>query len=266
MDDNEFRQLLARFGLSWDGYRKVRKGVKKRLYRHMHRLGCTTVQAYFLALDEDNKTRQECERLMTVSISRFFRDQRLWQYLEKETLPAIMRDYEKGMRVWSAGCALGEEVYSFKILWHRIVGWKGPLAELHMVATDMNPDYLRRARAGVYPPSSLREVPGPWKDLYFIREKGQQYGVATYLKKGIVWQVGNVLAASAGLDFQIIFLRNSLLTYYLEATKTPAFQNVLNSLAQDGFLIIGAHETIPAAARGLLSSRGHPSVFQKEAP
>lgn len=263
MDDHQFRQLLARFDLSWDGYRKVRKGVKKRLHRHMHRLGCTTVQAYFLALDEDKKTRQECERLMTVSISRFFRDRQLWRYLEKEILPAIMRQCEKGMRVWSAGCALGEEVYSFKILWHSLFGWQGPLADLHVVATDMNPDYLRRARAGIYPSSSLREVPGPWKDLYFRRETGQQYSVAAYVKKGIVWQVGNVLAQTPGLDFQVIFLRNSLLTYYLEATKTPAFHNVLNSLAQDGFLIIGTHETIPAAARGLLTARRHPCVFQK---
>lgn len=266
MDDNQFRQLLKRFGLAWDGYRKVRKGVKKRLCRHMHQLGCRNVQAYFWALDESKETRQDCERLMTVSIGRFFRDRHLWQYLEKEILPSIIREQGKRIRVWSAGCALGEEVYSFKILWHTIVGCKGPLTELEMVATDMNPDYLRRARAGIYPPSSLKEVPERWQGLYFKRKRGQRYGVADYLKKGIVWQVGNVLSDSPGIDFQVILLRNSLLTYYSEGIKAAAFQNVINSLARDGFLIIGAHEKIPVAARGLLTSRGHPCVFQKEAP
>jgi chemotaxis methyl-accepting protein methylase len=266
MDDNAFRQLIKRFGLSWDGYRKVRKGVKKRLCRHMHQLGCRNVQAYFWSLDNNEETRQDCERLLTVSISRFFRDRKLWQYLEKEILPSIIRGHGKPMRVWSAGCALGEEVYSFKILWHAIVGCKGPLAKLEMVATDMNPDYLKRARAGTYPRSSLKEVPERWQDLYFKRKEGQRYGVVDYMKKGIVWQVGNVLSDSPGMDFQVIFLRNSLLTYYLEEIKAPAFQNVINSLAQDGFLIIGAHEKIPVAARGLLTSLGHPCVFQKEAP
>jgi len=266
MDDNEFRQLLKRFGLSWSGYRKVRRGVKKRLYRHMHQLGCRNVQAYFWALDESKETRQACERLMTVSISRFFRDRQLWQYLEKEILPSIIRKQRKRMRVWSAGCALGEEVYSFKILWHTIVGCKGPQPELEMVATDMNPDYLRMARAGIYPPSSLKEVPERWQDLYFKRKQGQGYSVVDHLKKGIVWQVGNALSDAPGMDFQVIFLRNSLLTYYLEAIKAPAFQNVITSLAQNGFLIIGAHEKIPVAARGLLTSRGHPCVFQKKAP
>jgi chemotaxis protein methyltransferase CheR len=134
-----------------------------------------------------------------------------------------------------------------------------------MVATDMNPAYLRRARAGIYPPSSLKEVPERWQDLYFKRKRRQRYGVAGHLKKGIVWQVGNVLSDAPGIDFQVILLRNSLLTYYLEEIKAPAFQNVINRLAQNGFLIIGAHEKIPVGARGLLTSRGHPCVFQKEA-
>jgi len=128
----------------------------------------------------------------------------------------------------------------------------------------MNPDYLRRARGGAYLPSSLKEVPELRQDLYFKRKQGQQYGIADYLKKGIVWQVGNVLSDSPGIDFQVILLRNSLLTYYSEQVKASAFQNVIKSLAQDGFLVIGAHEKIPVGAGGLLTSRGHPCVFQKK--
>ena len=86
MSDQQFRQLLNKLGLSWDGYRKVRRGVKKRICRHMQQLGCRTMKEYFFALDQSKDARQDCERLMTVSISRFFRDPTFWESLEDDVL------------------------------------------------------------------------------------------------------------------------------------------------------------------------------------
>ena len=60
----------------------MRKGVKKRIHRHMQELGCRNVEAYLLALDEDREVKEQCERLLTVSISRFFRDRGLWQTVD----------------------------------------------------------------------------------------------------------------------------------------------------------------------------------------
>jgi chemotaxis protein methyltransferase CheR len=65
-------------------------------------------------------------------------------------------------------------------------------------------------------------------------------------------------------NFQVVFLRNSLLTYYQDELKAPAFQKVFDSLARGGFLIIGTHETIPSGVRGLLDLRDHPCIFQKK--
>ena len=158
MDDIQFRQLLDRFELSWEGYLKVRKGVKKRIRRHMQKLGCNTITAYLTKLDADNEARMECERLMSVSISRFFRDREFWEILEKKILPGLLKTGEKSLRIWSAGCACGEEVYTFQIVWNHLKEIKGSLPELKITATDLNPIYIDRARAGVYRFSSLREV------------------------------------------------------------------------------------------------------------
>jgi len=266
MNDQQFRQLLNRFGLSWDGYRKVRKGVKKRICRHMHELGCRTMQEYFFALDQNKDARQDCERLMTVSISRFFRDRGLWRTLENEILPAIIKGNKKRVKVWSAGCACGEEVYSLAILWHTLGGCFQHMPELQLLATDMNPVYLNKARIGIYSRSSLKEVPEAVRTRYFkCWMKKQTYAVAERLKEGIVWQGHNLLADPPGTDFQLVFLRNSLLTYYEDELKEPAFQKVLDSLAQHAFLIIGTHEKIPPATQGLLPFAQHPCIFQKSA-
>ncbi|MBW2019892.1 MAG: hypothetical protein JRI65_07795 [Deltaproteobacteria bacterium] len=221
--------------------------MKKRISRHMQHLGCRTIQGYFSALDRNEDARQDCERLMTVSISRFFRDRGLWQFLENEILPAIIKENRHTVKCWSAGCACGEEVYSLKILWHTLSGHLQPLPELEIWATDMDPVYLNKARAGIYPRSSLKEVPEALRKIYFRPQaKGRFYAVCDPLKKQVVWRVHNLFFDPPG-------------------RKEPAFQKVLDSLAQGGFLIIGSHEKIPPGARGLLLFGHHPYIFQKEA-
>ena len=167
MDDHQFHQILQHLGLSWAGYRKVRKGVKKRIRRHMQILYCTNMAEYLLELDRNDEARDECKRLMTVSISRFFRDQRLWELLQNEILPVLIEKYSDKTRVWSAGCASGEEVYSFKILWDYLATSNSHLPGLEITATDMNPEYIKRAEDGVYSDSSLKEVPEQFRFVYF---------------------------------------------------------------------------------------------------
>ncbi len=116
MDDDQFRKLLEYLDYSWRGYRKVRKGVKKRIRRHMQQLYCRDISAYLKVLERQPVRRQECELLMTVSISRFFRDRRLWEMLENRWLPDIIAKNLKALKVWSAGCGCGQEPYSFKIV------------------------------------------------------------------------------------------------------------------------------------------------------
>lgn len=265
MDDQQFRQLLNYFDLSWNGYRKVRKGVKKRIRRHMQQIGCQNIRQYFTALDKSQELKRECELLMTVSISRFFRDRLLWHTIESEILPCIIKEDRKEINVWLAGCACGEEVYSFKIVWNRLQKGFEHLPELTMLATDMNPIYLDRAQDGIYPRSSLREVSEEVRSTCFEpRPKGRLYAVAAFLKKGILWKIHNLLSDPPGTDFQLIFLRNNLLTYYQDDLKRPAFKKVINSLAPGGFLIIGAHEKLPSGTSGLLPFNHNPTIFQKK--
>jgi chemotaxis protein methyltransferase CheR len=107
MNDHQFSQLLDWYGLSWSGYRKVRKGVKKRTGRHMQQLGYRRMEEYLLALENYPALRTQTQCLLTVCISRFFRDVGLWQFLEKHALPRIITKSSDTIKVWSAGCAAG---------------------------------------------------------------------------------------------------------------------------------------------------------------
>ncbi len=242
MDDIQFRQLLEYFNLSWEGYRRVRKGVKKRITRHMEQIGCRNMSTYIERMKYEPTIRQECKLLMTVSISRFFRDKKLWQNLEKTVLPDLPK--RESPHIWSAGCASREEAYSINILLYHLTKQHHKSIDAQILATDENPVYLEKAKKAVYANSSLREVPEDWRDLYFI-EKRNHFEVKQFLKKNITWKVQPFEIGLPKMKFDIIFLRNNLLTYYLDPEKTNIFRGISSCLKPSGWLIIGSHERLP---------------------
>ena len=124
----------------------------------MQELKCPNTAAYLDLLNQSGALRQECERRMSVPISRFFRDCKLWQGLEEEILPGLIETGKTPIRVWSAGCARGEEVYSFKIVWDRFKEKFRHQARVAVTATDVNPHLIKQAWAGVYTRSSLERL------------------------------------------------------------------------------------------------------------
>jgi chemotaxis protein methyltransferase CheR len=265
MDDQQFRQLLRLFDLSWDGYRKVRKGVKKRIARHMQRMGYRTMDGYLRALGQSPDDREVCERLLTVSISRFFRDPSLWQALKDEILPGIITVDTDKVDAWSAGCACGEEVYSLKILWDVMGADCQECRALHVLATDSNPVYLDKARSGIYTRSSFKEMHPALKVRYFdASSKGTTFAVTENLKTRITWQCQDLLSDPPDASFQLIFLRNNLLTYYLDVRKLAPLHRIIDCLTPAGFLIIGMGEKMPREVQGLFPHKDHPCIYKKE--
>lgn len=264
MDDDKFRLILDRLGLSWQGYVKVRKGVKRRIVRHMQELGCHTVEDYIGVFGEPRILR-EVECLMTVSISHFFRDYSLWRVLCEEILPDIIYRSRDVVHVWSAGCALGQEVYSFAILWDRLRGKIGVLPERQILATDVHPAYLDKAMKGIYGKSGMKGITEEMKATFFVlSENLSHYRVADFLKANIEWQIHDLVKQPPPARvFQVVFLRNNLLTYYREEIQEAVCLQIMNCLERGGCLIIGSHEKLPFQTHALLPFKKSSYIFQK---
>jgi chemotaxis methyl-accepting protein methylase len=251
MENRDFALLIDRFALSAEGYRKVRKGVQKRIARHMQDLRCPSMKAYLERLDTDGAAERGARRLMDVSISRFFRDGPLWRILEKQILPSLIAEHTGGLRVWSAGCALGQEVYSLRILWDLLADKTAAMPPLEFWATDVNPAYLERAIEGIYPAGTLARVPAGARTRFFRPVGRASFRVADELRAGISWQVHDLTAdPPPARDFHIVFLRNCLLTYYRDDIVKAALQAIVNSLVPGGILVIGRKEHLPDFLRG----------------
>lgn len=265
MHDDEFYALVDRLGYSRRGYRKVRRGVKKRIHRHMTEIGCSGIDDYLGRLQSNPALMETCRLLMTVSISRFLRDRRLWTGLEKEIVPGLIQRNPDGIRVWSAGCACGEEAYSMKIVWERLHR-KRKEGRLSITASDLNPAYLQKARAGVYARSSLREVDDKDLDSFFKPAPGgNRFEVLPVLRDRIRWIRKDLLLDPPEASFQMIFLRNNALTYLENSLKRKAFENVLGGLAPCGILIIGSHEALPERREDLAPIEPFSYVFRRNA-
>ena len=258
MDPRDFARLLDRFNLCAEGYRKVRRGVQKRIVRHMQELRCPAMKDYLARLDADGEAQSEARRLMDVSISRFFRDETLWKALEEEVLPALGADHPTGLRVWSAGYALGQEAYSIAIL-RAILSEQIPaMPTLEIWATDVNPAYMERAREGVYPAAALSGVPTDARERFFRPAGKKSIRVVDELREGICWQVHDVTVdPPPARDVHIVFLRNNLLTYYRKEIVERALPGIVGCMTPGGFLAIGRKGRLPEFLKGFDS---HPAV------
>ena len=266
MNDQQFLKLLDIFGYSWKGYRRVRKGVIKRLIRHMAQLDIRNADDYLKLCRTVPETRNEARRLLTVSISRFFRDRPLWDYIKHRIIRQMTAGNPDLAAVWSAGCALGQEVYSFKILWKIMEDESGSLPPLFMKATDINQEYLERAAAGEYDGQILKHVPEDLRNRFFHRDQ-ERYFIRKELRKNIFWRLEDLEASAPEKDFfDLIFLRNSLLTYCRKDDHEDIISRIIPALNSQGFLVIGARETLPAGIMDLFSIEDFPGVFRLRSP
>ncbi|MBI4418221.1 MAG: chemotaxis protein CheR, partial [Ignavibacteriales bacterium] len=127
---------------------------------------------WFLSSHPDVKRTEILASHLTVGETYFFRDAKSFQALEEHVLPALIasRRQDKRLRIWSAGCCTGEEPYSIAILLqsllHDIREWT-----ITLLATDINPRFLRKATEGVYGEWSFRDTPAWAKERYFTKRK-----------------------------------------------------------------------------------------------
>jgi len=260
LSDTEFRSLLEHLNRPWAGYRKVRKGVKKRIRRHMQDLDCATVEPYLVLLARLPEVKAGFDQCLRVTISRFFRDRHLWLALKERILPDLVERFSPPIRTWSAGCASGEEPYSLAMVWD---GLNCPPA-LDLLATDAGETCLARARTGAYSRSSLKEVPDEMRERYFASQKGgRQFLIRSHQMTPIRWRQHDLLdPLTDGGPFHMILLRNNLLTYYQGPDLLAAFTRVVAALSPGGWLVTGAHERLPVTDFNLIRGMDCPWAYR----
>lgn len=240
---------LPRLGLRWRGFRKVRGQVCKRVDRRMRTLGLREAGAYTAYLHAHPDEWHVLDGFCAISISRFYRDRPVFDFLGDTVLPALAAQValrgDTTVRCWSAGCASGEEPYTLSLIWNQRIRLQFPHIVLAVVATDFDARLLDRARVACYSRSSLRELPPAWIDAAFVRQN-DQYCLEDRWKSGVELLQQDIRIEHPAGPFDLVLCRNVAFTYFDESVQQHIASRLAEQMAADAFLVLGRHESLPS--------------------
>ena len=209
---------------------------------------------------------------LTIGETYFFRDSATFQALEEHILPELIRQRRgknQQFRIWSAACATGEEPYSVAILLQKLIvnldGWN-----ISILATDINPQAIKKARLGIYNNWSFRQCPLPVKDKYFSRHKDGQFEISSDISRMVTFGYHNLAIdpypslASNTNAMDIILCRNVLM-YFNRYIADMALSNFSKCLVEGGWLMVSPCD-IPLGSNPGLRYASHSGtiLYRKE--
>jgi len=235
---------------SYDFRRYAVSSLKRRLAQAMKHFQCRSLSGLQERVLREPEVMHGLLTFLTVQVSEMFRDPSFYRALREKVVP-YLRTYPS-LKVWIPGCATGEEVYSLAILLRE----EGLLDRTRVYATDINPEALRKAEAGVY---DLERVAG-FSKAY--REAGGRGSLADYylagydaavfdktLRQDVLFSDHSLATDSAFAEVQLITCRNVLI-YFDRALQDRAVELFRTSLCRKGFLGLGAKETLAFSTHG----------------
>ncbi len=245
---------LPQMRMRWSGFRKVRSQVCKRIDRRIRDLGLADIDEYRRYLTTHADEWQHLDALCHITISRFYRDKGVFEVLAEQVLPTLSEEASirgDGMlRIWSVGCASGEEPYTLAILWTIEFQQRFPDTAIDIVATDADPNMLRRAQAAQYEFGSLKDLPVGWREQAFTLGNGN-YVLKREYKDRVQFFQQDVREAQPDGPFDLILCRNLVFTYYDETLQSALLTRIVANMRHGASLVLGVHERLPEDAAGV---------------
>ncbi|MCC7317522.1 MAG: protein-glutamate O-methyltransferase CheR [Bacteroidales bacterium] len=234
--------IFKKFGYDFRDYNKAH--VKRRILQRKQSLGLRSLS------DLQHKTLHEkgfidvLLRDLSINVTEMYRDPSFYAAMRNEVLP-ILKTYPY-IKIWHAGCATGEEVYSFAIMLKE----EGLYHRTQIYATDFNPVVLETARKGIYPISKIKEFTANYQQAGGTHSFSEYY-LAKYdsailnqnLRENIVFAEHNLVTDSVFAEVHLIVCRNVLI-YFNKTLQNRVLQIFSESLIKGGYLGLGSKENI----------------------
>ena len=258
-DTDDFRQIAAMLYADAGIYLSDEKAslVYSRLVKRLRELGIESFKEYcrLVASDGGVDERQKMLAALTTNVTRFYREPHHFEYLKKTVLPPLLEAAKRGgrVRIWSAGCSKGQEPYTLAMT---VLSMMPEAADrdIRILATDIDPEVLQTARAGVYDADEFASVPKPELARFFKSVEGpngMSFSANDTMRRLIAFKRLNLIAEwpMSGV-FNVIFCRNVVI-YFDEPTQAKIWERYAKKLVPGGLLCIGHSERLsgPALAR-----------------
>lgn len=243
------RWALPQIRMRWPGFRKVRVQICKRIDRRLRELNIADAYAYKAYLEENPHEWSKLDKLCYITVSRFYRDKAMFNFLAQQVIPDLARRAikcgENCLKVWSAGCASGEEPYTANIIWLLQVKNQFPDIDIRIVATDSNSQMIQRALQASYTYSSVKNLPLAWRENVFVEQQGS-FVLKAEFRHNVQFLNEDIRQKTANNHFDLVLCRNLVFTYFQEELQCEILQQLQKTIVKGGVLVIGIHENLPA--------------------
>src|SRR5215475_13498954 len=229
-------------GFDFTGYK--RSTLMRRIRRRMDAHGLTSLGEYrdYLELEPEEFSRLFDSLL--INVTGFFRDPQAWQALGEEVLPELLsaKSARRPLRVWSAGCATGEEAYTLAIVLVETMGLEDFISRVKIYATDLDEEALAEARTGVYTERQIAEVSEEFRRKYF-EASGTRYAFRRDLRRQVIFGRNDLTRDAPISRVDLLVARNTLM-YFNAETQSNIIRKFHFALSNPGFLFLGKAEML----------------------
>jgi chemotaxis protein methyltransferase CheR len=254
--DTEFEILKATIqetmGFFPERYKE--RPLKRRIAVRMRHAKTNSYLEYADILKQSVGEQQLLHKTLTINVSKFFRNRSTFQKIENDILPRIVKEYEGKtglVKVWCAGCATGEEVYTMAMLLDTFFRSHQIALPFTVIGTDIDIDSLKHAEKGCYRSEMFDEIPKHFFNTYI--EKGERFCVREELKSRVQFLQLDLEEENSKLeDLDLVLFRNVLI-YMRTEFQEKVLLLIHRRLCKRGFLVLGKVEMLIGDAKNLFT-------------
>jgi chemotaxis protein methyltransferase CheR len=249
------KKKVGSMGINCTGYKD--DFLKRRLEGRMRLIGLASYADYAHYIDKHPSEFNDLYDALTINVSEFFRDQSVWDALRRNILPAMVKSKllsgKKEFKVWSAGCADGEEPYTYAIIILETLAYLSHSFKIEILGTDIDMPCLNRARKGTFAPARLRLVNQSILQRHFLPGDGGNLTISQTIKDLVTFKPHDLFTPPPSADFDIISCRNVII-YFSRELQQSLFRNFHDALTPGGYLVLGKVETLVGETASLFVS------------
>lgn len=256
-----FQILMARTKVDFRDYKE--NTVARRINRRMAALNIDDYDTYVAYCRTSGEEVEALYRDLLISVTRFFRDQNQFEQLRTEFQEMVEGKDLGQLRIWVAGCATGEEVYSIAIILAEAMGGLEKLkkSRVQIFATDIDDRALEVARRGSYPITAAADIPDRFLETYF-KVKDERIEVVPELRAITLYSMHNIFHDPPFLNVDFVSIRNVMI-YFNAALQSRVLHRIHYALNGDGMLFLGTSETVGNMESLFETRPGGDKIFSK---
>jgi two-component system, chemotaxis family, CheB/CheR fusion protein len=245
-DDRSFDALLDYLrqlrGFDFTGYKRA--SLARRVQRQMQSHSLENYKDYLDYLEVHPDAFSLLFNTILINVTAFFRDAGAWDYLQTETLPHLLdeKPAQSPIRIWSAGCASGEEAYTLAMIFAHCLGIESFRQRVKIYATDVDEEALLQARQSTYSAKEIKAVPEAFQTQFF-EPVGDQYIFHPELRRSVIFGRHDLLQDAPISRLDLLVCRNTLM-YFNAETQAKVLKRLHFALNSAGILFLGKAEML----------------------